>query len=319
MKGLIRYIGMGLLLIAMMSMTGCTDTTTTPSSQSYATITDDLGRTVTLTEKPKRIIVLSSSLLTIVDGVDGDIVGRSTATAQDNVLPERYKEVADVGPVYGINMEKVLALQPDLIFINKNQHEKWLPLFEENHIPAIAISTKSYDDVKKALRIVGKVYHKDDVAEKKIAQMDEKIATLTKQVPKEPIRIAIIHATPSQVTLELPSSIAGSMATQLGFQNIAAEKMNSSTLSGERIPYSMEVLVQQNPDIIYITSMGAKEKIDNSLRKHVENDPAWSMLKAVKEKRVYVLPQYGYLISPGISYPDYIAHMARLAFPEANL
>lgn len=318
MKGLIRCIGIGLLLITMV-LTGCMINTESSSKQAYKTITDDLGRTVTLPEKPTRVVVLSSSLLTIVDGVDGEIVGRSTATAEDNTLPERYKAVADVGPVYGISMEKVLALQPDLILISKNQHEKWLPLFEENHIPAIALSTKTYDDVKHALQIVGEVYGHEDKAKLKIAQMDDKMAAITSKVPKEHVRIAIIHATPSQVTLELPTSIAGSMATQLGFQNIVTENMDGFVMSGERVPYSMEVLVQQNPDIIYITSMGAKEKIDNQLANHVENDPAWSLLQAVKAGRVYTLPQYGYLISPGLSYPDYVAYMARLAFPEAHI
>ena len=58
MKGRIRCIGISLLLITMV-LTGCITNTETSSKQAYKTITDDLGRTVTLPEKPTRIVVLS--------------------------------------------------------------------------------------------------------------------------------------------------------------------------------------------------------------------------------------------------------------------
>ena len=53
----------------------------------------------------------------------------------------------------------------------------------------------------------------------------------------------------------------------------------------------METLVEQNPEIIFITSMGKPEEIENRLRTDFKNNPAWNSLPAVKAGRVYVLPE----------------------------
>ena len=61
-----------------------------------------------------------------------------------------------------------------------------------------------------------------------------------------------MHATPSNVTVELENSIAGCVAKMLGFQNVA---VGVTPIKGkpEKTPYSMEALVEKNPEIIFIT------------------------------------------------------------------
>lgn len=320
MKRNLRLICVGLVL-CMLMMAGCArqndgaGQSRAQTTDAYAVIEDDMGRTVTLAQKPQRVVVLSTSLLHFADAVGGDLAGRSTAVAEDIELPKRYESVPDVGPVYNVSAEKIIGLQPDLVVASEVQHKKLVPLLEQNGIPVIALRSKTYEDVKRNLEIFGQIYGKADVAKAKEKEMDEAIQAIVQKIPPDHKKAAIIHATPSSVTVQLDGSIAGSVARMLHLDNIAAGTQSDG--HKEKIPYSMEALVQSDPDIIFFTSMGPADKIEERIRQDVASNPSWTALRAVQQGRVYVLPERYFLLNPGLAYPDAVAYMAKLAYPEA--
>lgn len=309
------------ICVAAVGLSGCTPqnaATTANQSQHtsvYAEITDDMGRTVTLKEKPQRVVVLSTSILNFVSAVDGDVVGRATVKSEDASIADKYQQVPDVGPVYNVSTEKILELKPDLVIASAKQHQKLIPILEQNHIPVIALKSKSYDDVKRNMEIIGQVYGKEEAAKAKISEMDTEIAAIVDKLPQEKKKIAIIYATPSAVSVQLPSSIAGNVADILHFENVAAAAQQDAK-GAEKVPYSMETLVEQNPDIIFFTSMGQKDKIEKRIQEDVKSNPAWGTLRAVQEGQVYVLPENYFLLNPGLEYPKAVAYMAKLVYPE---
>lgn len=311
------FVCLGLLL-ACLGLAGCGPETQAPSSDgpAFARVTDDAGRTVTIKEKPQRIVVLSTSLLNFADAVDGDLAGRASVQSDAAALPERYADVPEVGPVYNVSVEKIMACQPDLVLANKNQHEKLIPLLEQNGVTVLALTTKTYDDVKRNLTLVGKLYGKEDMAQEKIAAMDKEIQAVKEKIPDDHLTVAILHATPSHVSLELDKSIAGDAARILGFTNVARDGADKVGNSAEKVPYSMEALVEKDPQVIFITSMGRSDKIEERLRQDVESSPAWQTLTAVRQKRVYVLPENLFLLNPGLDYPQAVAYMAKAVYPE---
>lgn len=280
----------------------------------YAVITDDMGRTVRLAEKPQRVVVLSTSLLNFADALDGELAGRATVKSEDAELPETYKSVPDVGPVYNVSAEKIMELQPDLVVASEVQHQKLVPLLEQNGIPVVALRSKSYDDVKRNLAVFGTIYGKEEEAKAKEAELDKAVEAIVGSVPDVHKKIAIIHATPSSVTVQLGGSIAGCVAGMLHLDNVADDGQTGGNL--EKVPYSMEALAEKDPDIIFFTSMGPAEKIEERIRQDVMSNPAWAALRAVKEGKVYVLPERYFLLNPGLEYPDAVACMAKLAYPE---
>jgi len=196
-------------------------------------------------------------------------------------------------------------------------NQKFNKMLETNNISSIVLQPKTFEETKSAIGIVGKVYGKSAEAEKLIKGMDEKIAATIAKLPKEhKKRIVILHATPSTVTVELDNSIAGNVANLLNFVNIA---QGTTAIQGkpEKAPYSMEVLVEKDPDIIFITSMGAKDKIEKRLQSDVRGNPAYAALNAVKNNKVYVLPEELFLLTPGLRYPDAVELMAKEVFPES--
>ena len=249
----------------------------------------------------------------MIDAVGGKIVGR--ASSKIGEMPETMKNVPEVGFVYNINMESLIGLKPDLVIANKNQHEKFLPLLESNKIPVIAINPKTYDEVKDKLILMGKIYGVPEKGEAAAAKLDQQVKAVTEKLPKDGKRIVIMHATPSNVTVELENSIAGCVAKMLGFQNVA---VGATPIKGkpEKTPYSMEALVEKNPEIIFITFMGDSEEIENRLRADVKSNPAWASLEAVRNNKVYLLPERLFLLNPGLHYPYAVKYMAKTVYPE---
>ncbi|MBQ9635108.1 MAG: ABC transporter substrate-binding protein [Acidaminococcaceae bacterium] len=288
---------------------------TQTAAVSFAEITDAENRKVTLPKKPERVVVMVPSILKYVDAVGGTVVGRPSST-HESEIPASMKNVEDVGHVFNINMEKVVGLKPDLVFINAQLYQKFIKMLETNNINAIVLQPKTIEDTKKAIGIVGKAYGKAAEAEKLAKEMDAKIASTVAKIPKDQKKkIVILHATPSTVTVELENSIAGNVAQKLGFINVA---QGSTAIQGkpEKAPYSIEVLVEKDPDIIFITSMGAKDKIEKRLKADVQGNPAYAALTAVKNNKVFILPEELFLLTPGLRYPEAVEYMAKDVFPE---
>ena len=280
-------------------------------SGAYAVVTDDGGRTVTLEHKPQRIVTTSVSYLAPLYAVGGEVVGRPASKAK--VIPEA-QNVAEIGPVYQIDVEKIAALKPDLVLIIKGINEKLIDTLDANGIPSIVIDMKSYDDVKRTLTTFATLTGEPDKAKSLVEKMDKEIAEVKAGIPQEKKRVAIIHSTGQGLSVQLDGSIAGSIANMLGWENTASG-MAALDKNPDAAPYSMETLVAQNPDIIFVTSMGKEDEIRASMEAMFAESPAWQSVSAVREGRVYYLPQELFLFSPGIEYPAAVRYMAHLGYP----
>ena len=149
-----------------------------------------------------------------------------------------------------------------------------------------------------------------------LASMDQAISDVRAKMPQEKQRVAIIHSTSQGLTVQLDGSIAGCVANLLGEENVAAG-MTPLEKNPDAAPYSLETLVEQNPSILFITSMGELAEIKAGMDKTMAENPAWQTIDAVKNGRVYYLPQDLFLLSPGIHYPDAVRTMAKCIYPEA--
>ena len=304
-----------LLGVFMLALAGCGGNEKKQASveNAYMQLTDAAGRHVVIAKKPERVVTLTPSYLSMIDAVGGTIVGR--ATSRVGVIPPSMEKVPEVGFVYNINMEALIGLKPDLVLAGRNQHDKFTPILESNNINVIQFDAKTYEDVKSTVMVLGNVYGTQDKAKAECELLDKEIKAITDKLPveKSKKKIVIMHATASSVTVEGKKSIAGCVSDILGFDNVAATALGGKS---EKTPYSMESLVGQNPEIIFITSMGKADEIENRLRADFKNNPAWNSLEAVQKGKVYVLPERLFLINPGLNYPEAVEYMAKQVYPE---
>ena len=305
------------ILIAGLLLTGCGTEKNPPpvemeQTQVFATIDDDAGRKVILQQKPTRIVVTSAGFLEPLHAVGGVIVGRPDSK---NKMPGWAKDLSSVGAVYQIDVERLLACAPDLVIVNKGMNEKLLPVLEENKIPALVVELKTYDDVKRGLKNFSAMSGDIQAGEKIIADMDAAIKNIVERVPKKKLRVAILHSTAQGLTVQLDGSIAGSIAKMFGWENVASG-MTPLEKNPDAAPYSMETLAEQNPEIIFVTSMGDLDEIKSNMTKAIAKNAAWQTIGAVKNNQLYFLPQDLFLLSPGLRYPDAVKTMAQLIYPD---
>jgi len=213
-------------------------------SQAYAVITDDNGRTVSFDKKPERIVVTSASFIAPLYAVGGEVVGRPVTKSK--VIPEA-ESAATIGPVYQIDTEKIIALTPDLVIINKGMNEKLIETLAANNIKTLVIEMKSYEDVKREIGIFSALTGEKAKGDALIAKMDADIDAVRASIPQEKKRISIIHSTGQGLSVQLDGSIAGSIAKMLGWENTASG-MPALDKNPDAAPYSMETLVAQNPE-----------------------------------------------------------------------
>lgn len=313
MKQILIGILLGLMLLAFAGCGTQGEKAASPASSAvFATIEDDMGRSVVFEKKPERIVVTSASFLEPLHEVGGDVVGRPDSKTQ---MPDYAKDKASVGKVYQIDTEKVLACEPDLVIINKGMNEKLVDTLEASGIKTIVVDSKSYENVKHMVQMFAAVTGETEKGDNLIKTIDSKIDATLRKLPKEKHRIAILHSTNQGLTVQLEGSIAGSAAKMLGWENVAT-KETPLEKNPDAAPYSLETLVEENPEIIFVTSMGKIEEIKANMEQTIAENPAWQTLPAVQKKQLYYLPQDLFLLSPGIHYPEAVAYMAKLVYPE---
>ncbi|MDY4474619.1 ABC transporter substrate-binding protein [Mitsuokella sp.] len=312
-----RFVVLCLALLTLLVAAGCGSQASAPQASSgdkaFAVIHDAMGREVTLTKKPERIVVTSASFLEPLHEVGGDVVGRPDSKTK---MPEYAKDKASVGKVYQIDVEKVLACEPDLVIVNKGMNEKLVDTLESNGIQTIVLDMKSYDDVKNEVQVLAQITGEPQKGEQLIHDMDAKIQAIKDKIPQDAHRVSILHTTNQGLSVQLEGSIAGCTARLLGWDNVAAG-MTPLEKNPDAAPYSLETLVEQNPEILFITSMGKLEEAKAGMEQTMTENPAWQTVDAVKNGRVYYLPQDLFLLSPGIHYPEAVETMAKCVYPEA--
>lgn len=320
-KGLI-VVSAILFIAASILFSGCGNKESLTLGENHSqnlTIIDDNHREVLLANTPERIVVLSPSFLEILDQVQGKVVGR--ATSQIAQIPERYKDSAEVGFVYRINSEAVVRLQPDLVIAYKGMHENLLPILEANHIPVIVLNLKTYQDVKRNCELLGLVSGHADLGQDLAKKLDNGVQDAIANVPLVSKKTVILHTTMNDISVETEDSIAGSVAALLHLDlaiksgDMPIAKMNGMA-SPDKIVYSMEALVEKDPEVLFITSMGANGGALERIKSEMENNPAWLELQAVKNKQVFFLPEDLFLLNPGLRYPEAVRYMVEQLYPK---
>lgn len=275
-------------------------------------IEDDLGRKIFVNKKFEKIAVTSASFLEPLHAVGGEIVGRPDSK---NQMPDWAKNISSVGKVYQIDVERLLACNPDCVIINKGMNEKLLGVLDENKIPAVGIEMKTYDEVKHGIKIFSQLTGNIDKGEKIVSDMDNEVNRVLENMPHEKKRVAILHSTAQGLTVQLDGSIAGGIVKMFGWENVASG-MTPLEKNPDAAPYSMEKLAEQNPEIIFVTSMGNVDEIKAGMEEMIASNAAWQTIGAIKENRIYYLPQDLFLLSPGLRYPEAVNFMAKLIYPN---
>lgn len=285
---------------------------TKPKSDTV-TFKDANGKQMTLKKNPKRVVCLYNSFLDLWYLCGGTVVGRIDS---DKNIPQASKDTEVVGTMTSPNVEKILALKPDLVILRpemKGQGEL-IPILEANKIPYAAIDYNFLNEYIEVVRVFTELTERDDLYKKYAKDIKDEIDGIVKSVSKvkKPTVLLMFGSTKS-ITAKLSNSTVGSMLKDLNALNIAdgLNKLNEDT-----VVFSMEKILELNPDFIFVQTMGDVEKVKEKLLKEVESNPAWSSLSAVKNKRYIYLPSELYLYKANEKYAEAYRNLAKILYPN---
>ncbi|MCS2167757.1 ABC transporter substrate-binding protein [Scandinavium manionii] len=298
------------------------------------TVTDQLGRQVTLPDHVNRVVVLQHQTLNLLVQLNAqdDIVG-VLSSWQKQLGPQfaRFMPKITTLPMPGdltqANIESLLALHPQVVFVANYAPTEMIQQIQNAGIPVVAISLRedaaseknkmnptmaneeqAYNDgLKQGIRLIGDVVERPKEAEALIDYTFSARANANAPVANIPEdkKVRVYMANPDLNTYG-SGKYTGLMMEHAGALNVAA-----ATVKGAR-QVSLEQVLQWNPQVIFV-----QDRYPQVL-KAIESDPQWQAIDAVKNHRVWLMPEYAK--AWGYPMPEAMAigelWMAKKLYPE---
>ncbi|GBO54473.1 molybdenum transport ATP-binding protein ModC / Molybdenum transport system permease protein ModB [Pseudanabaena sp. lw0831] len=182
------------------------------------------------------------------------------------------------------NLEKIIALKPDLVIGATGFHDQVLAKLKELGIRTMTSSITSWQSLEELTTAIATEIQADPTA--LIKSYETLIST---KATKPESTLVLVSSQP--ILAPNKNSWAGDLLTKFQIENAAAELQGQSPQKGY-ITLSAEKVLETNPKVLILVDFG-----DGAINK-LKEAPFWNKLDAVKGDRVYTLGYYG-LVNPG--------------------
>jgi iron complex transport system substrate-binding protein len=280
------------------------------SSGETKTVEDGVGRSVEVPVSPQRVVVLDPgpALFHLVDlglvpeGATTDI----TTVGGDfpELLGDAREEIEPVGDSTAPNLERIAALEPDLIFHQNEFSDPGLEKLSEI-APTVQYNRESFSpDPAELMRFVARVVSREERGEELIGRWEARLEEAAQEldVEGETCSIVLLYAFEPSFNLFGPDSATGYVAQRLGWEvvpeEVAGEPLDdySETLSLEVVGEYMEA-----DTVLFLTYASGMTGGENESGENVAivtQSEVWQAIPAVREGRVIELDamefDYGY-------------------------
>jgi iron complex transport system substrate-binding protein len=272
------------------------------------TVTDALGRQVTITAPAQRIISLAPSTTEqlFAVGAGDKVVG---VTIYDN-YPPQVQQIERVGGYVAksISVEKILSLKPDLVLSRGVIQLSVVEALARVGIAVVALEPHTVEEVYAVMILIGRLTLQEQQASTIVADMRQRVNRIREQVAAIPAeqRVTVFYKAYDEPLIAAgPSTFIGHMIELAGGVNIFADR-------SEHYPQiSAEEVLRRNPAVI----LGPVTQGGNLSRVQTLSRPGWQHLAAVKNHRIHLLNDD--LVSrPGPRLAGALEIMARTLYPE---
>lgn len=150
---------------------------------------DDAGHELRLERPPTRIVTLAPSLTELVFAAGGGAAVVATDSSSDH--PAEARALPRIGDAARIDVERVLALKPDLVVVwrHGNTHRE-LDQLAAAGVRLFSLEPQRLDDVARAVERLGTVLGTEAVARPAAAAMRETLAALRRRhAGAAPVRV----------------------------------------------------------------------------------------------------------------------------------
>ncbi len=297
-----------LLIFLLISAAGCTYGNANEKTDGYS-FTDSLGNSVTVSSAPKAAFC-SGSLAEIWVIAGGELLA-VTSDAYDDHLFDVPETAEDIGKLKAPSVEKMIEMGIDFAVLSSElaEHTALKSTLENVGIVAAYFRVENFDEYLSVLKIFTEITGRNDLYEENGTKLHEQVNGVIDSVPADSSPSVIyLRASSIAVHAKGSASFTGGMLNELGCRNIADSGELTENLS-------LEVIIEADPDFIFVTFMGSDEgKAAETLKKTLLDNPAWSELSAVKNDRFIVLPKNLFHYKPNAKWGEAYRKLSEILY-----
>jgi len=224
------------------------------------------------------------------------------------IVPEDAKNKEKIGSMIEMNVEKILSMRPDLVLASPLSKKKQLSMLENLGVRVRPMENpKTFSEMHQLTMTMGKLLGKEDNPRNVIDSAKknvDSILSVTRNLPKKRVFMQIgikpLHTASRDTFLNEYIEYAGGI-------NIASLEKTGV--------YSREKVLKDNPDVIFITTMGSAETAGEQEKETWMRYPS---LKAARNKEIHILDSY-LVCSPTVDkFATTVKKIAQILHPEID-
>ena len=247
------------------------------------TVTDQLGREVTIEKEPQKLVsgyYISTSIVIALD-LEDKLVGveaKAGKRAIYKLAAENIVALPSVGTAKEFDLEGCAALSPDLVIVPAKLKDK-IASMEELGLTVIAVNPENNDLLKEAVELIGKATGQTAKADDLVKTIDKGISTLKDRVTSETNPTVYLAGNSNILQTAGAKMYQNTLIENAGGVNVAAEIDDNYWAE-----VSYEQILKWDPDYI-ILAADADYTVEDVLK-----DTNLADCKAVKNGNVYIVP-----------------------------
>lgn len=276
-----RSIFTALTLLLLVLSIGCITVSDSQKQETKDTqyqihIVDDHGTAITFKKPPERIISLAPSNTEILYalGLADRIVG---VTSYDDYPPEA-SEKEKIGGFKDVNIEKVVSLEPDVVFATGGIQAETVEKLREVGLTVVIMDAKTVEDVFKNILLVGQITGKDEESELFVNGLEERVEKVKQRAQEIKQRPRVAYLLWGD-----PLMVAGSGTFIEDLIVVAGGENIYSDSAIEYPKVSIESMIERDPEVLI---KGDHSDIDSA---KLKDNPAWADISAVKNSRFHTI------------------------------
>ena len=268
------------------------------------TLTDAVGRQVTVPDSPKRIVSLAPDITETLFALDlsEEIVG----VTQFSDFPPPAAMKPKVGSYVDLNIEAIIDLNPDLILgTGAGTSPVLVKRLERMEFSVFIVYPKDLDGVLEAIQQIADVVGREWKGRAIVENMRRRIDRVSHGVAGREKPRVFLQIGRDPIYTVSQGSFASHLIAIAGGDNIA---------KNAPIPYpsySLEEIILQAPEVIIVTSM----YIGGNQESWIEEWQKWGVLPAVKNNRLYTIDS-DIVDRPSPRIVDGLEKIAQMIHPE---
>lgn len=260
------------------------------------TETDVIGSAATLHGKPERIISLipSNTELLFAVGAGSSVVGVTNYCD----YPPEAREIEKIGDVTTMSLEKIVALDPDLVLASKGNAKELVYSLKALDVPVFVLDPQSIEEVLDAIGTVGRLVGREEVARELTESYRRRLATVAERIGglTESERPTIFVGSPfrDENWTPGPETFTSAVIQRAGGRNVADD-----LAPGSWAVYNLENIVSRDPQVL-LSTLGEgqdAEEVRASYLERAKSLKGWQGLDAVRNERVVLIPE-NWLLRP---------------------